>query len=72
MVNNFDRILEEINAESERVAQSNGINSESCVESIMKIVDLEDKNRIRVEHSINKKIERIIQNLRPENSSEGD
>ena len=47
MVNNYERIFEEIKSEAERLATENDIDSKALTSLAMEIVDLEDQNRTR-------------------------
>lgn len=55
MVNNFDRILKEIKTEADRICVDNNLPAESLTELVMKIVEAEDRNRIKP-FSVNKDI----------------
>ena len=59
MVNNYERIFEEIKSEAERLATENDIDSNALISLAMDIVDLEDQNRtrsIRIKQLIEEKI----------------
>ena len=59
MVNNYERIFEEIKSEAERLATENDIDSNALISLAMEIVDLEDQNRtrsIRIKQLIEEKI----------------
>ena len=59
MVNNYERIFEEIKSEAERLATENDIDSNALTSLAMEIVDLEDQNRtrsIRIKQLIEEKI----------------
>ncbi len=71
MVNNFKRILVEIKREADCVASDHKLRSESLVEVIMEIVDIEDQNRIKAEPRINQCIKVMIQDAL-ETESQGD
>ena len=71
-MNNFDRILKEIEKEANEIAPSLGLAPNSLVKSIMEIVDLVDQDRVRPLHGINKKIERKIQGMPPIEPTRGD
>ena len=71
MVNNFKRIHDEIKREANRVASGSQLRSESLVDVIMEIVNIEDQNRIKVEPRINQRIKGIIQDAL-ETESQGD
>ena len=47
MVNNLDRIFEEIKKESHRLAPDHNIDPEELLELTMQIVNLEDENAIK-------------------------
>ena len=47
MVNNYDRIFDEITEEARRLPPNADINPELLVKLTMEIVDLEDQHRIR-------------------------
>lgn len=59
MVSNYDRILDEITAEANRVAAESGLPAEPLIELVMKIVDTEDRHRIRP-IEVNKDMENMI------------
>ena len=59
MVSNYDRILDEITTEANRVATENGLPSEPLIELAMKIVDTEDRHRIKP-IEVNKDMENMI------------
>lgn len=59
MVSNYDRILEEITNEANRVAASTGIRAELLTELVMGIVDAEDRHRIK-RIDVNKEVENMI------------
>ena len=61
MVNNFKRILAEIKREADRVAPDYKLKSESLVQVIMEIVEIEDRNRIKAEPRINQRVKGMIQ-----------
>ena len=59
MVNNYERIFQEIKSEAERLATENAIDSNALISLAMEIVDLEDQNRsrsIRIKQLIEEKI----------------
>ena len=62
MVSNFDRILGEIKREANLIAPDHGLQPTSVVEVIMKIVDIEDRNRVRAEPRIHQRVKGMIQN----------
>lgn len=70
-MNNFKRIHDEIKREANRVASGSQLRSESLVDVIMEIVNIEDQNRIKVEPRINQRIKGIIQDAL-ETESQGD
>lgn len=59
MVSNYDRILDEITTEAVRVATKNGLRAEPLIELVMKIVDAEDRHRIKP-IEVRKDIENMI------------
>ena len=61
MVSNFERILDEIKKEANRVAPDHGLHPETVVDVIMNIVDLEDQHRLKAQHGINQKIKGLIE-----------
>lgn len=63
MVSNFKRILDEIRREGNLVAPEHGLQPEAVVKLIMKIVDIEDRHRIRSEPRINQRIKGMIQDV---------
>ena len=63
MVSNFERILGEIKREANLIAPDHGLKPESVVGVIMAIVDIEDRNRIRVEPRIQQRIKGMIQDV---------
>lgn len=65
MVSNFERILAEIRKEAGRIAPSYRLNSESVVNLIMDIVDLEDQHRVRAQPRINQKVRSMIESAAP-------
>lgn len=72
MVNNFERILEEIKIEAGRTAQDYNLEPEVVVKLIMDIVDLQDQHRIKAVAGINQKIKQLIQNeVQSSNSMKG-
>ena len=71
MVSNFERILAEIRKEAQRIAPTYQLDSETVVNLVMDIVDLEDRNRVKADHRIKSKIRRMIENAAPVDGSEG-
>lgn len=65
MVSNFERILAEIRKEAGRIAPSYRLNSESVVNLIMDIVDLEDQHCVRAQPRINQKVRSMIESAAP-------
>ena len=63
MVSNFDRILGEIRREADLIAPHHGLQPDSVVELVMRIVDLEDRNRIRSVTGIKSKIRGMIEEV---------
>lgn len=63
MVSNFERILDEIRKEADQVAPGYGLQPDSVVELIMKIVDVEDRHRIKAEPRIHQRITGMIQDV---------
>lgn len=59
MVSNYDRILDEITTEAVRVATENGLRAEPLIDLVMKIVDTEDRHRIKP-IEVKKDIENMI------------
>ena len=59
MVSNYDRIFEEITAETNRVAAESGLAPEPLIELVMEIVSTEDRHRIKP-IDVNKDIENMI------------
>ena len=60
MVSNYDRILTEIKKEAQRSAPEYNIDPDALVDLAMKIVDLEDRHRIKNIARINQRIEDLI------------
>ena len=63
MVSNFERILSGIRREANLVAPAHGLKPEAVVELIMKIVDIEDRHRIKSESRIHQRIKGMIQDV---------
>ena len=63
MVKNLERILVEIRREANLVASAHGLEPEAVVELIMKIVDIEDRHRIRSESRIHQRVKGMIQDV---------
>lgn len=61
MVSNYDRIYKEIQIEAQRVGDEVDIDPEALASLALKIVDLEDQNRISHVHAINKKVRALIE-----------
>ena len=66
MVNNFERVRNEIQTEAGKLAQESGLNSEALVTLVMEIVDLEDQHAFSP-ININQKVKSIIQKIAAEN-----
>ena len=72
MVSNFKRIFDEIGKETNRIAGTYGLEPEAVVKLIMDIVDLEDRNRVKVVAGINQQVKGMIQNAtRADGAREG-
>ena len=63
MVSNFDKISEEIKNEAESISPLYGLDPKDVIRSIMEIVAIEDRHRIRSEPRINKRIKGLIDDL---------
>ena len=63
MVSNFERILGEIRREANLIAPVHGLEPEAVVELIMKIVDIEDRHRIKSESRIHQRVKGMIQDV---------
>ncbi len=61
MVSNFDRIFGEIKREANLIAPDHGLQPASVVEVIMRIVDIEDRNRVKAVARVHQKIKGMIQ-----------
>lgn len=61
MVSNFQRILDEIRKEAHQIARTYGLEPEAVVTLIMDIVDLEDRNRVKVESRIDQRVRGMIE-----------
>ena len=59
MVSNYERILDEITTEAERVAGDTGMSADLLTDLVMKIVDAEDRHRIK-SININQEVEDMI------------
>lgn len=72
MVSNFDRILREIKREANLVAPDHGLAPETIVSLIMRVVDIEDRHRVKAEHRVHQRIKGMIRNMSRKDSSAGD
>lgn len=63
MVSNFDKIFEEIKNEAESVSPLYGLDPKDVISSIMEIVAIENRHRIRSEPRINQRIKGLIDDL---------
>ena len=72
MVSNVERIFREIQKESDRVAPHHGLEPESVVNLIMKIVDLEDQHRIKSVARMHQKVREMIQDVPVAKGTRGD
>ena len=61
MVNNFERILREIQREANLSPPAHGLRPEAIVKLIMSIVDIEDRNRVKADPRINQRVKGMIQ-----------
>ena len=59
MVSNYERILDEITTEARRLASETGIDADPLADLVMRIVDAEDRHRIK-RIDVNKVIEDMI------------
>jgi len=59
MVSNFERILEEIRKEADRLAP--GYDSELVVDLVMQIVNLEDEHRVRAQRGMERQVRNMIE-----------
>ena len=72
MVNNIERIHGEIRKGAHQIARDYGLEPEAVEKLIMGIVDLEDRNRIRAVHGINRAVRGMIEDAaRAGDSKEG-
>ena len=72
MVSNFDRILREIKREANLVAPDHGLGPETVVGLIMRIVDMEDRHRVKAEHRVHQRIKGMIRDVSLTDLSAGD
>lgn len=59
MVSNYERILDEITTEADRVVGDTGMSADLLTDLVMKIVDAEDRHRIK-SININQEVENMI------------
>ncbi|MCQ3806925.1 MAG: hypothetical protein OXB92_07435 [Acidimicrobiaceae bacterium] len=71
MVNNYERILEEITKEAWRLAPGEGVDPELLVTLAMETVDLEDQHRIRPLNIKQRVEEKILTISRSQLTAEG-
>ena len=70
MINNYDRIYQELQTEAQRLGDGLGIDPEILVRLILEVVDLEDQHRVSP-ISINKKVRALIQTAAAAHQEEG-
>lgn len=70
-LNNYDRLYREIRQAADLHARSLSIDPAELVELVMRIVDLEDQNRIKAVARIRQQVENMIETAAASRKEEG-
>ena len=70
--NNFERIFTEIKKHAANLAPEYGVEPQEAVRSLMKIVELKDRDRIYRQRRINQEIEQVIKTTKRSSLAAGE